>query len=115
MYKVIEGKVKRCYPRQFSCKAIVPSSRVMEAKKRLEKVTYDGKNRFASVHVDVHRVRTPSLSPQRPPPLPSLLKNLPEPSTKLPNDAKREKSSKTHTFLFSSKTIQLLLRHRSKH
>ena len=74
----------------------------------LEKGTYDGKNRFA-LYMWTSTGSELNLSTANFP-----LKNLPESSAKFSNDTKRAKSSKTHAFLFLSKTVKLLLRHRSK-
>ena len=73
----------------------------------LQKVTHDGKNRFIFCTFGHPRVRT------TPPDV--LLKNLLQPSPKLPNDIRRKNSSTANAYLSSNKTIQLLLRHHKKH
>ena len=55
----------------------------------LEKGTYDGKNRFALYMWTSTGSELPLSTPNLP------LKNLPEPSAKLPNDTKRAKFSET--------------------
>lgn len=59
------------------------------------------------IHVDVYRVRTTTPLPLRF----STLKNILQPSAKLPNNIKHENSQTTNTCFFSSKTNQLFLRH----